>query len=156
MTDKCKRSVLTNGHEIHIFIPKFGQNSHFFPKSTHGGDPPVYEIFLKKDFFTASLNGSLSQFFLLTNPWVELWILTLTRLCYHPIISVSSDLQFWLFSYHQLVAKHLIPLTPPATPPLQRLFVCSNIAISWTSINKTNTNTGVTFLSSILPWNVIG
>ena len=28
--------VIVFGHEIHIFIPKFGQNSHFFPKCTEG------------------------------------------------------------------------------------------------------------------------
>ena len=44
-------------HEIHISNPKFGQNSHFIPKSTEGGGrgPPVKEIFLKKFFF--SLNN---------------------------------------------------------------------------------------------------
>ena len=25
------------GHEIHIFIPKFGQDSHFIPKCAEGG-----------------------------------------------------------------------------------------------------------------------
>ena len=29
------------GHEIHIFIPKFGQNSHFYSLKCLGGGPPA-------------------------------------------------------------------------------------------------------------------
>ena len=41
------------GPEIHIIIPKFGQNSHFY--SSRGGGPPVLEMFLRNFFLGASL-----------------------------------------------------------------------------------------------------
>ena len=44
------------GHKIHIFIPKFGQNSILIPKSTYGGGATGLGIIPKKNsFFTASL-----------------------------------------------------------------------------------------------------
>ena len=45
------------GHEIRIFIPKFGQNSNFYSLKYCGGEGglPVRELFLKKQFFGASL-----------------------------------------------------------------------------------------------------
>ena len=44
------------GHEIHIFIPKSGQNQIFIPKRTEGGGSAGLRIIPKKNiFFNASL-----------------------------------------------------------------------------------------------------
>ena len=54
------------GPEIHILILLFlslAKIQIFIPKIAYGGgDPPVYDLFLKKQFFSASLSENLSNY----------------------------------------------------------------------------------------------